>query len=195
MAKKEIIPEGVSVEVVRNDGKVAGEAVTNLTRNLFISIAIVSFVLFVFLGWKSALVVAIAIPLTLAIVFGVGNLFGQTVNRITLFALILSLGLLVDSATVVVENIYRLLRKEKEKKKKEIVVEAVDEVGNGLLMSTLTTILAFYPMAFVTGMMGPYMGPIPFFVPVALLASLLIAFTINPFLTFVFTGKRNHSNH
>lgn len=179
------ISQGVDVKILRNDGKVAGEEVRKLTINLFTSVAIVSFVLFLFLGWRSALIVAIAIPLTLAAVFGVGNLAGQTVNRITLFALILSLGLLVDSATVVVENIFRMINENKKIDRDEIAIKAVDEVGDGLIMSTLTTVLAFYPMAFVTGMMGPYMGPIPFFVPAALIASTLIAFTINPFLASI----------
>ncbi|MFC1644430.1 efflux RND transporter permease subunit [Patescibacteria group bacterium] len=184
-----VIPGDVVVLALRNDGKVAGEEVKKLTINLFVSVAIVSLVLFLFLGWRSALVVAIAIPLTLAAVFGIGSLAGQTVNRITLFALILSLGLLVDSATVVVENIFRMIDKDNEGDKDTIAVRAVDEVGNGLIMSTLTTVLAFYPMAFVTGMMGPYMGPIPFFVPAALIASTVIAFTINPFLAS-FLAKR-----
>ena len=179
----------VDIQVVRNDGKIASESVRKLTANLFVAIVIVSFVLFLFLGWRSALVVSLAIPLTLAVVFGVGNLFGQTINRITLFALILSLGLLVDNATVIVENIYRLLKKKKGESKEVVIPEAIDEVGSGLVMSTITTIFAFIPMAFVTGMMGPYMGPIPFFVPVALLASLLIALTITPFLLNMLMSK------
>ncbi|MBD3300511.1 MAG: MMPL family transporter [Candidatus Moranbacteria bacterium] len=191
--KKDPLLNNVKATVVRDDGKVASEAVNTLTKNLFISISIVSFVLFLFLGWRSALIVSIAIPLTLATVFGIGLLAGQTINRITLFALILSLGLLVDSATVVVENIYRFLKKNtnlKNKNKIDLIARAVDEVGGGLIMSTITTILAFYPMAFVTGMMGPYMGPIPFFVPSALIASLLIAITVNPYLAYVFFNRQ-----
>ncbi len=179
--QQNFIPQGVDVQIVRDDGKVANKAVMSLTKNLFQSIIIVSIVLLLFLGWKSALVVSISIPLTLSAVFGVGNLFGQTINRITLFALILSLGLLVDNATVVVENIYRLIKKKPTQHRKTTIIEAVNEVGGGLIMSTLTTILAFYPMYFVTGMMGPYMRPIPFFVPAALIASLFIAFSINPY--------------
>jgi multidrug efflux pump subunit AcrB len=189
--KGEIVPAGVKVSVVRDDGRVAAEEIRKLTQNLFTAIAIVSFVLFLFLGWKSALVVAIAIPLTLAAVFGIGNLFGQTVNRITLFALILSLGLLVDGATVVVENVYRLLKEKLGEDKEAVVIEAVDEVGSGLVMSTVTTILAFIPMAFISGMMGPYMGPIPFFVPAALLVSLLVALMINPFLLSSIIRKKD----
>ncbi len=176
------LPEDVDISVVTDEGRVAKESVSSLTVNLFQSIAIVSLVLWAFLGWRSALVVAIAIPLTLAFVFGLGNLFGYTVNRITLFALILSLGLLVDSAIVVVENIERLIRLYPERKRSEVIAQAVQEVGMGLFLSTLTTVLAFIPMAFVGGMMGPYMGPIPFFVPAALLGSLIIAVTVSPYL-------------
>lgn len=185
--------DGVDARIVRNDGRVAAEETISLTKNLFTSVGIVALVLLVFLSWRSALIVFVSIPLTLAMVFGVGVLFDQTINRITLFALILSLGLLVDSAIVVVENIFRLLRLYPDRSKypvHTIIAEAVDEVGVGLFMSTLTTILAFVPMAFVTGMMGPYMAPIPFFVPLALIASLLLALTLNPFLASVLVGSR-----
>lgn len=114
--KKDSIDSNISIEVVRNDGQVANEAVMSLTLNLFQAIAIVSLVLWFFLGWRSALVVSVAIPLTLASVFGVGNLAGQTINRITLFALILSLGLLVDSATVVGKYLPNASRKSSSQK-------------------------------------------------------------------------------
>ena len=181
------------VEVLRNEGRTASEEIKKLTGNLMQSIAIVGLVLFVFLGLRNAAIVAISIPLTLLAVFIIGNLAGQTINRITLFALILSLGLLVDNATVVVENINRLRRERKGERLGTVIVRAVDEVGSGLFMSTLTTLLAFFPMAFVTGMMGPYMGPIPFFVPAALVASLLIALTVNPFLAFLFATKNGQA--
>ncbi|KKT89865.1 MAG: AcrB/AcrD/AcrF family protein [Parcubacteria group bacterium GW2011_GWC1_45_14] len=189
--RENFLPDGVKMEILRDDGAVASEAVLGLTSNLFTSVLIVALVLLVFLSFKSALIVAVSIPLTLAAVFGIGSLAGQNINRITLFALILSLGLLVDSATVVIENIWRKLKADKVSSKKEIIIRAVDEVGMGLFMSTVTTILAFYPMAFVTGMMGPYMGPIPFFVPAALIASLLISYTINPFLADILIKKHD----
>ena len=184
------IPEYVDVKIVRNTGAVAGESIGGLTTNLVTSILIVITILLLFLNTRSAVVVAIAIPLSLLSVFGVGLLFDQTINRITLFALILSLGLLVDSATVVVENMYRHLKKYQSergnkgnnKTREDVITDAVAEVGGGLVMSTITTVLAFVPMAFVTGMMGPYMGPIPFFVPAAIIASLFIALTISPFV-------------
>ncbi len=195
--KASLIPEMVKVEIVRNDGDTASESVSGLMANLIQAIIIVSLVLMVFLGSRASFIVAIAIPLTLASVFGIGFLAGQTINRITLFALILSLGLLVDNATVIVENAVRHIKKSAqngEVNKQTAVVRAVDEVGRGLFMSTITTLLAFYPMAFVTGMMGPYMGPIPFFVPAALVVSLIIAFTINPFLSSVLLGEKKKSS-
>jgi multidrug efflux pump subunit AcrB len=183
LEKKGLIPSHVDIQTVRDDGVVASKEISGLTKNLITSIIIVVIVLLLFLNTRSALVVAIAIPLSLLSVFGLGLLFDQTINRITLFALILSLGLLVDSATVVVENMHRHLKKcDKTQKREDVITGAVAEVSGGLIMSTITTVLAFIPMAFVTGMMGPYMGPIPFFVPVAIIASLFIALTISPFI-------------
>lgn len=189
--RKDFLPAGVEMEILSDDGKVASDAIWGLTQNLFVSILIVALVLLAFLSFKSAIIVAVSIPLTLAAVFGIGNFAGQNINRITLFALILSLGLLVDSATVVIENIWRILKKDKTSSKKKIIIQAVDEVGMGLFMSTVTTILAFYPMAYVGGMMGPYMGPIPFFVPAALIASLVIAYTLNPFLAYILIRRHD----
>lgn len=192
--KKNYIPGNISAEVIVNEGQTASNEINGLISNLFTSVFIVVIVLLLFLDFRAALLVAISIPLTLACVFGVGLIAGKNINRITLFALILSLGLLVDSATVVIENIVRKLS-DKSKKgksdKKESVVMAVNEVGVGLFMSTITTVLAFIPMAFVTGMMGPYMGPIPFFLPTALIVSFLLALTINPWMASVVLRKRN----
>lgn len=175
------IPEDINIDIVRDEGRTAAEAISGLSTNLVIAIIIVTLLLVFFLRARAAFVVAIAIPLTLAMVLFVGYLVGETINRITLFALILSLGLLVDSATVVVENIYRHIAKKTESHT-EAVVGAVGEVGTGLLMSTITSVIVFIPMSFVTGMMGAYMGPIAFFVPVALIASLIVAYTLSPFL-------------
>ncbi len=182
LKKENKIPSDVKISIVRDEGKVAQEATTTLTTNLISAIIIVAIILLLFLGWQSAVIVLISIPLTLSMVFGIGNLSNQTINRITLFALILSLGILVDAAIVVVENIFRLFKENPIDSKLKLIAQAVDEVGAGLLLSTTTVILAFVPMAFVTGMMGPYMGPIPFFVPLALISSLLIALILIPYL-------------
>ncbi len=195
LENQDVIPKHVDVKTVRDDGVVAGESISGLTKNLITSIIIVVTVLLLFLNTRSAIVVAIAIPLSLLSVFGLGLLFDQSINRITLFALILSLGLLVDNATVVVENMYRQLKKRKNENREEVVTDAVAEVGGGLVMSTVTTVLAFIPMAFVTGMMGPYMAPIPFFVPVAIIASLFIALTISPFIGNMILKEDKHTGN
>lgn len=174
-----VIPEDVAAHITRNDGEKANHAVNELVFHLAISIIVVVALLFFSLGWREAMIVAIAIPLTLFITLGVGAVVGQTINRITLFALILSLGLLVDDAIVVVENIYRHY-KAGAKNRVEAAVTAVSEIGSPTVLATLTVIVAFIPMAFVTGMMGPYMAPIPFNVPVAMLVSLVVAFVVTP---------------
>ena len=183
------LPADINYQILRNEGKVAEKEVNGLMFNLLQAIIIVAIILLLFLNLRSALIVSIAIPLTLLAVFITGLMFGKTINRITLFALILSLGLLVDNATVIIENIVRHIKLSKNKKDKpslaKIIANAVSEVGIGLFLSTVTTLFAFYPMAFVTGMMGPYMGPIPFFVPAALIASLIFAFTLNSWLASV----------
>lgn len=177
------------IEVVSDDGEVANDAIYGLMVNLLVSVLIVGVVLYLFLSLKSAFVVMGAIPIILLLVFIPGFLAGHTINRITLFALILSLGLLVDSATVVVENIYRQIKRHPEKKVRENIVRAVNQVGVGLVLSTLTSVVVFIPVAFITGMMGPYIGPIAFFVPFTLVISLFIAFIITPFLAYTFFKK------
>ncbi len=190
-----LIPSDVSVTILRDEGEVAQNEIGKLTYDLIKSIIIVAALLMIFLGMRNSMVAAVSIPLVLLVVFGIGLLFGHTVNRITLFALILSLGLLVDDAIVVIENIARYFRMYPQENKKKVIVFAVNEVGSALSLSTVTMALAFVPMAFVTGMMGPYMGPIPFFVPVALLASLVLSVTINPFLALIFTKQTQRSQN
>lgn len=172
--------KNITLHVFRDEGNVAKKAINGLSKNLFTSLIIVSLVLWGVLGGRAATVVAIAIPLTISLVFVMGQLFGESINRITLFALILSLGLLVDSATVIVENIHRHYALGKAKK--EAIVEAVNEVGIGLFISTLTSVIVFLPTSQISGMMGEYMGPLSFFVPMALIMSLLVAYILTPFL-------------
>ena len=170
----------LSYQVYRNDGQVANEAISGLGTSLVQSIAIVSLVLLLFLGFRSAILVAFAIPLSLALVFVAGYFVGQTINRITLFALILSLGLLVDSATVVIDNISRYAQKQLPLS--QAITLAVNEVGIGLLLSTITSVIVFLPTSQISGLMGAYMGPLSFFVPMALVMSLFVAYTLTPFL-------------
>ena len=186
--------QDLSYQVVGDDGATAAAEINGLTQNLLTSIAIVAAVLVLFLSTRAALTVLIAIPVTLLIVFGLGWLFGETINRITLFALILSLGLLVDSAIVVVENIYAHLEDwrsgESPLAREQVIAQAVHEIGVGLSLSTVTSIIVFLPMGYITGMMGPYMGPIAFFVPAALLVSLVVAIVVTPFIaSHLITGE------
>ncbi len=179
----QMLPADTAWLVTRDDGEGANHAVNELVTHLTWAIVIVLGLLVVALGWRDAAVVALAIPLTLLVTLGVGLLAGQTINRITLFALILSLGLLVDDAIVVVENIHRRLKSRPpgESVAKTCIL-AVNEISSPTIYATLTVIVSMIPMAFVTGMMGPYMGPIPFNVPVAMIVSLLVAFKVTPYL-------------
>ncbi len=181
--KKTQIPPGIAVTVTRNDGKTANDAVNELVFHLAVSIIVVIALLFFTLGWREAAIVALAIPLTLFITLAVGMVLGQTINRITLFALILSLGLLVDDAIVVVENIHRHYKLQQHSRLQSAIM-AVNEIGMPTILATLTVVLAFLPMAFVTGMMGPYMMPIPFNVPVAMIVSLMVAFVVTPWASY-----------
>jgi len=178
-----LIPDTVQVHVTRNDGARADDAVGTLMEHLAIAIATVVALLVVFLGWRAAGIVTITIPLILFITLVVGMIAGQSINRITLFALILSLGLLVDDSIVVIENIYRHYAAGARNRLAD-AVRAVNEIGRPTNLATFTVILAFAPMAWVTGMMGPYMGPIPFNVPVAMITSLAIAYTVAPWAAY-----------
>jgi multidrug efflux pump subunit AcrB len=142
----------------------------------------VAILILIFLGWRESLVVLLAIPATLALTLLVFYLYGYTLNRITLFALIFSIGILVDDAIVVVENIVRHTRLPGAEKKSlsELALAAVDEVGNPTILATWAVIAAILPMAFVGGLMGPYMRPIPIGSTAAMLFSLVIAFTVTP---------------
>ncbi|MEI7511743.1 MAG: efflux RND transporter permease subunit, partial [Candidatus Peregrinibacteria bacterium] len=183
---------GISFTVFRDDGKMAATEIGRLGHDLSISILIVILLLVFFLGLRESLIVAIAIPLTLGLVFFVGYLFHQTINRITLFALILALGLLVDDAIVVVENIHRHLKNGDDKKM--AIVNAVNEVGVGLFLCTFSAIIVFLPLTQITGMMGPYMGPLSFFVPVALAISLIVAYALTPFLSDILLVHHQNDN-
>lgn len=188
--KKQAIPVGIDVAVTRNDGAKANAAVNELVMHLGIAIASVVVILVVFLGWREAGIVTMTVPLILFVVLAVGLAFGQSINRITLFALILSLGLLVDAAIVVIENIHRHLHHGSDKPFQETLIIATNEIGNPTNVATIAVILAFIPMAFVTGMMGPFMRPIPFNVPVAMIASIVIAYMVVPWASNLWLAKK-----
>jgi len=189
--KRSVLPANVDVVVTRNDGEKANAAVNLLMEHLVIAVASVIVILVLFLGWREAGIVTLTVPLILFVVLFIGYLSGQTINRITLFALILSLGLLVDAAIVVIENIHRHIHDGFDPENFDaLMVKATNEIGNPTNVATFAVILAFIPMMFVTGMMGPFMAPIPFNVPIAMIASLLIAYILVPYASYRFLGKK-----
>jgi len=175
---------GVGFTITRDYGKRANDAVNELVDHILITIVIISVMLIFFLGWKESLIVTFTVPAILAITLFIAYLSGQTINRITLFAFLLSLGLLVDAAIIVIENIHRHLHSHDavDKDMDDIMVEATDEIGAPTNIATLAIILTMVPMAFVGGMMGQFMKPIPANVPVALVASLVVAYIFTPYL-------------
>ena len=178
-----LIPPSVHVDITRDDGRRANEAVNTLIEHLTIAIVTVVVLLVVFLGWRAASIVTITIPLIMFITLAVGMVSGQSINRITLFALILSLGLMVDDSIVVIENIFRHYSR-KGTDRLSGAIRAVNEIGRPTNLATFTVILAFLPMFWVHGMMGPYMAPIPFNVPVAMITSLAIAYSVAPWAAY-----------
>lgn len=179
-----LLPPEVHVDVLRDYGQTADEKVNDLASSLLFAVFTVVIFIGVFLGWRPALVVGLAVPICYGITLALDYAFGYTINRVTLFALILSLGLLVDDPITGVDNIERFLR-DKSLKAKSIndrIVAAIAEIRVPLLMSTVTIILAFIPLAFITGMMGPYMAPMAFNVPVSVMTSTVVAFIVTPWL-------------
>ena len=180
--------------VTRNYGQRADEAVNELMHHLIITIFIISAILIPFLGWREALVVTIAVPMILATTLFIAYLTGQTINRITLFAFLLSLGLIVDDAIIVIENIHRRmhLKECKDQKFDDLIILATDEIGPSTNIATIAIMLTMIPMAFVGGMMGQFMLPIPLNVPVGLAVSLFVAYVFTPFLARKLIKRTSH---
>jgi len=179
--QREVLPDEIHLEVIRDYGKTADEKVNNLTSSLGIAVFTVVVFIGVFLGWRPALVVGLAVPICYGVSLALDLAFGYTINRVTLFALILSLGLLVDDPITGVDNISRFINTTGGDLKDRIVA-AMAEIRVPLLMSTVTIVLAFIPLAFITGMMGPYMAPMAFNVPVSVITSTVVAFLVTPWL-------------
>ena len=180
--KGAVIPEGIEVEVTRNYGATATDKAQKLIGKLIFATAFVVLLVFFALGKREALIVGIAVTLTLATTLFASWAWGFTLNRVSLFALIFSIGILVDDAIVIVENIHRWHGLQPGKPLLEIIPYAVDEVGGPTILATFTVIAALLPMAFVTGLMGPYMSPIPINASMGMFISLAIAFIVTPWL-------------
>ena len=179
--KGRLIPDNVSVEITRNYGETANDKVNELILKLFIATAAVGVLIFYFLGGRPAMVVLLVIPVVILITVFAAWIMGYTIDRVSLFALIFSIGILVDDAIVVIENIYRRWL-EKGEMDTATAVDAVREVGNPTILATFTVIAALLPMGFVSGMMGPYMEPIPALGSAAMFFSLIAAFIFTPWL-------------
>lgn len=182
--KEDLHKNGINYVITRNDGERANEAVNELVFHLVLSIVIIAILLVLVLGWRESLIVTFTVPAILAITLFIAYLTGQTINRITLFAFLLSLGLLVDAAIIVIENIHRHYHDVASAhcSADDLMVRATDEIGPPTNIATLAIIMTMVPMAFVGQMMGQFMKPIPANVPVALVASLFVAYIFTPYL-------------
>jgi len=186
--------DGMAYTITRNYGERANGAVDELMHHLVITIIIIAIMLVFALGWRESLIVTFSVPAILAITLFIAYMTGQTMNRITLFAFLLSLGLLVDAAIIVIENIHRHLHSPgvEDREMGQLLVEATDEIGGPTNIATLAIIMTMVPMAFVGGMMGSFMKPIPYNVPVALFASLIVAYIFTPYLSLKLLKKPEH---
>ena len=196
-----MLPADLNVTVTRNYGETAKDKSNELLKHLLIATLSVTLLIALALGWRESGVVLLAVPVTLALTLAIFYIFGYTLNRVTLFALIFSIGILVDDAIVVVENIVRHFRLPESRGRSlvDVAVEAVDEVGNPTILATFAVIAAILPMAFVRGLMGPYMRPIPVGASAAMVFSLIVAFVVSPWaalrLLRHYGGGAGHGHH
>ncbi len=183
--KRDIFPPEVNYRIIRNYGRTADEKINNLVSSLLVAMLTVTVFIGIFLGWRAALVVGLAVPICYGITLVLDLYAGYTINRVTLFALILSLGLLVDDPITGVDNIERYLRMGQHPRRLSVIL-AMGEIKGALIMSTIAIIVAFAPLRFITGMMGPYMAPMAFNVPVSVTVSTVVAFLVTPWLALKF---------
>lgn len=186
------IPAGVEVSVTRNYGATADAKAKKLIQKLTFATLSVVFLVLLAIGWREAVIVGAAVVVTLALTLFASWAWGFTLNRVSLFALIFSIGILVDDAIVVVENIHRHMAM-RARPLLELMPRAVDEVGGPTILATFTVIAALLPMAFVTGLMGPYMSPIPINASTGMLISLVVAFVFTPWMTNLMLGRKRHA--
>ena len=192
--KKNLIPNNVHVEVTRNYGETASDKVGELLMHLGIAILAVTFLVMLAMGWRGGLVVFFSVPLTFALTLFAYYLLGYTLNRITLFALVFVVGIVVDDSIIIAENMHRHF-KMKRLPFKQAAIYAINEVGNPTILATFTVIAAILPMAFVSGMMGPYMSPMPIGASIAMLLSLFVALTVTPYLGYHLLQEKESQEH
>jgi len=194
LLKKNLIPADVHVEVTRNYGETASHKVGELLLHLGIAIIAVTILVILAMGWRGGLVVFFSVPLTFALTLFAYYLLGYTLNRITLFALVFVVGIVVDDSIIIAENMHRHF-KMKRLPFKQAAIYAINEVGNPTILATFTVIAAILPMAFVSGMMGPYMSPMPIGASIAMLLSLFVALTVTPYLGYHLLQEKEEQEH
>jgi len=180
---REIFPPEVNVRIIRNYGQTANDKINNLVSSLLVAVLTVVTFIGIFLGWRAALVVGLAVPICYGVTLTLDFFAGYTINRVTLFALILGLGLLVDDPITGVDNIERYFRNAQHPRRRNVIY-AMAEIRSALIMSTIAIILSFAPLRFITGMMGPYMAPMAFNVPISVIVSTFVAFLVTPWLAY-----------
>jgi len=180
--KDELLAKNIKYTITRDDGYTANNAVNELVSNLLISIVIIAILLIFTLGLKEAMIVSLMVPMILSLTLFTGLILDESINRITLFALIVSLGMLVDAAIIVIENIHRHKLESPQLDISIVAINATNEIGNATNIATIAIIMTFIPMFFVGGMMGQFMHPLPVFVPISLAMSLFVAYAFTPYL-------------
>src|SRR6056297_322390 len=188
--KTTLIPDEVKVEVTRNYGQTASQKVSELLMHLIGAIIAVTFVVMLAMGWRGGLVVFLSVPITFALTLLSYYMLDYTLNRITLFALVFVTGIVVDDSIIIAENMHRHF-KMKRLPFKQAAIYAINEVGNPTILATFTVIAAVIPMAFVSGLMGPYMSPMPIGASIAMILSLFVALTITPYLGYIFLREKD----
>ncbi len=192
--KKTLIPDDVQVTVTRNYGETASQKVSELLMHLFGAIVAVTLVVMLAMGWRGGLVVFLSVPITFALTLLSYYMLDYTLNRITLFALVFVTGIVVDDSIIIAENMHRHF-KMKTMPFKEAALFAINEVGNPTILATFTVIASVLPMAFVSGLMGPYMSPMPIGASIAMILSLFVALTITPYLGVIFLREKDKKQH
>ena len=193
IVRDKVLPKGVDIEITRNYGETATEKANELLFHLALATVSIVILITMTIGWREGIVVLVIIPTTILLTLFASWLMGYTINRVSLFALIFSIGILVDDAIVVVENIVRHWAMKDERSRIEAAIHAVAEVGNPTIVATLTIVAALLPMMFVSGMMGPYMSPIPANASMAMLFSFFVAVTITPWLLMKVVGIKGRT--
>jgi multidrug efflux pump subunit AcrB len=188
-ARKQLIPDDVTMSVTRNYGETASEKVSELLLHLFIAIVVVTLFVMLAMGWRGGLVVFLSVPVTFALTLFSYYFLDYTLNRITLFALVFITGIVVDDSIIIAENMHRHFRMRR-LPPLQAAIYAINEVGNPTILATFTVIAAVLPMAFVSGLMGPYMSPMPIGASIAMLLSLIVALTLTPYLGYIFLREK-----